>query len=134
MKKLFKVSLAYTIFGLVAGVFYREFTKLNHYEGFTSLKEVHPHIFVLGSLLFLILILFYKNGLIDLKAKNFRRFFYLYNTAFPLMVGSLVYKGVMQVLGKTFESMPFLILTGLFHIFVAIALLFLYRAIYEEIQ
>ena len=49
-----------TYFGLAiaAGVFYREWTKLNGFGGKTALGVIHVHLFVLGMLLFLLLALF----------------------------------------------------------------------------
>lgn len=43
MKKYFNVSLCYAIAAMVAGVFYREFTKAMGFTGPTTLLRVHPH-------------------------------------------------------------------------------------------
>lgn len=40
---------------LIGGVFYREFTKMNDYTGWTTLSVAHTHYFTLGMMFFLIL-------------------------------------------------------------------------------
>ena len=55
MRKMLNLSLLYFILAMVCGVFYREFTKINGYEGRTALAFAHVHFMVLGMALFLIL-------------------------------------------------------------------------------
>lgn len=50
MKRYLNIALAYAIAAMAGGVFYREFTKLNHYSGTTALGRVHTHLFLLGML------------------------------------------------------------------------------------
>ena len=73
MKKMIKVALFYVILALIGGVFYREFTKLNGFNGVTVLADVHVHLMVLGVFMFMILALFAK-GLPLLKEKRFSLF------------------------------------------------------------
>ena len=61
MQKYFKISSFYLLFGLVMGIFSREFTKLNNFSGYTVLKSVHTHTLVLGFLFFIIVLLLEKN-------------------------------------------------------------------------
>ena len=42
--------MIYAISAMVGGVFYREFTKFNDFEGITMLGKVHTHLFLLGML------------------------------------------------------------------------------------
>ena len=71
----------YMIYGLTAGAFYREYTKFKGFTGVTTLAKVHPHVLVLGMLVFLIIGAYaYSND--DLtKTKSFSRFFKVYNLA-----------------------------------------------------
>ena len=56
MKKYFNIAMIYTIIGLLCGVYYREFSKMNDFVSEeTVLKGVHTHYLVLGMFLFLIL-------------------------------------------------------------------------------
>lgn len=48
MKRLMNVSIVYGVLGLIGGVFYREFTKLNGFTDFTTLSVVHTHYLMLG--------------------------------------------------------------------------------------
>ena len=61
MKKYINLSLIYAISGLLAGLFYREFTKWNGFTGVTTLGKVHTHLFMLGMFLFLLVALFAQN-------------------------------------------------------------------------
>ena len=62
MQKYFKISSFYLLFGLVMGIFSREFyKKLNNFSGYTVLKSVHTHTLVLGFLFFIIVLLLEKN-------------------------------------------------------------------------
>ena len=58
MKKYLNVSILYAIAALIGGVFYREFTKINKYTGVTALGKVHVHLFMLGTIVFLLVSLF----------------------------------------------------------------------------
>ena len=57
VKKLFSTAFFYAVAALAGGVFFREFTKFNHFDGVTVLAALHVHLFVLGMFFFLILML-----------------------------------------------------------------------------
>lgn len=57
IEKYLKVSFLYAILAMVGGVFYREFTKFNGFNGKTTLSVIHTHYFILGMFMFLILLL-----------------------------------------------------------------------------
>lgn len=97
-KRLWNTVGIYFVLAITAGVFYREFTKFNGYEGNTVLSAVHTHLFVLGMFLFLIVILFSLQGRGLCSEKWFKRFFVLYNISLPFMTGMMVIRGIMQVL------------------------------------
>ena len=78
MRKMLNLSLFYFILAMVCGVFYREFTKFNGYEGRTALAFAHVHFMMLGMMLFLILALFAKSGGLT-EQRSFRIFLVLYN-------------------------------------------------------
>lgn len=60
MKKIAKLSFFYCILGLLLGVFYREYTKINGFTEHTVLSGLHTHVLVLGTFFFLILLLLEK--------------------------------------------------------------------------
>ena len=97
MKKYLNTALIYAIAAMAGGVFYREFTKYHDFTGVTALGKVHPHLFLLGMLVFLIVALF--AGQYDLaRAKTFRAFLWTYHIGVPLTAIMLLVRGVTQVL------------------------------------
>ncbi len=51
------MALRYAVIAMIFGVFYREFTKFNHFSGQTNLSVMHTHYFLMGMFFFLILML-----------------------------------------------------------------------------
>lgn len=121
MKKIAKLSFFYSMFGLILGVFYREFTKFNGFTGRTVLGGLHTHVLVLGSLFFLIVLLLEKSfGLT--QSKKFKKFMITYNTGLALTVVMMVVRGCVEVLGLAISNaIDFTIsgLAGIGHIVLA---------------
>ncbi len=57
IKRCANLALLYAVIAMIFGVFYREFTKFNHFTGQTSLSFLHTHYFMLGMFFFLALML-----------------------------------------------------------------------------
>lgn len=98
MNKYIKTSLYYMIFGLIGGVFYREFTKFNGVDGGTSLAYIHVHTLMLGMAFFLIL------GLLESKLhmstfKGFKVFNITYNLGLIITIGVFLIRGITETLG-----------------------------------
>ena len=88
---------------MVCGVFYREFTKFNHYSGVTVLGKVHAHLFLLGMLVYLVIALYAAHG--DPAAnKTFRAFLWCYNIGVPLTALMMLVRGVAEVLGTELSA------------------------------
>lgn len=103
MKKYVKISLIYAIAALACGVFYREFTKFNEYTAKTALAVTHLHLFVLGTVLFLIVAVFCM--LTDAeKQKTFKPFFIVYNIGLPFLTATFLVRGILQVTGAELSS------------------------------
>ena len=100
IKKYLNVSLVYAIAAMVGGVFYREFTKFNGFNGATALGKVHTHLFMLGMLMFIVISLFAAHNDLS-KIKPFKAFMVIYNIGVPLTSEMLAVRGVAQVLGIT---------------------------------
>ena len=99
MKKCLNYALAYADLAMAGGVFYREFTKLNGFEGATALGKVHTHFFLLGMFMYLIIAMFMKAN--DFSSnKLFKAFRVVYNIGVPLTGIMLIVRGVFEVLGK----------------------------------
>ncbi|MBU3207297.1 DUF2871 domain-containing protein [Clostridium algidicarnis] len=104
MKKIYNTSFAYLILGLLMGVFYREVTKVNKFEGVTALKSVHPHLLVLGFIFFLIILLLQSNYGIN-KVKGFGAWYIVYNIALLFTAFTMVWRGILQVIGNDFNGL-----------------------------
>lgn len=131
MKKLINTSFIYMIAALVCGVFYREFTKFMDFEGKTSLAVTHVHLFVLGTIMFLLLVSFsIQTNLME--QKRFKAFFILYNIALPLMVIMFIVRGVVQVTAVSLsKGMDAAIsgIAGITHILLAVAIFLLFSCL-----
>ena len=95
MKKFANLSIVYAVLALAGGVFYREFTKFNGFEGATSLGFVHPHYLVLGALFFVVLMTLEKNFQVSRKLG---RLLVPYQIGLNLSVVMMLVRGVTQVL------------------------------------
>ena len=131
MKKCLKISFIYAIAAMAGGVFYREFTKLNGFVGVTALGKVHTHLFLLGTMVFLLVALFAAQG--DLmKQKTFRVFLRVYNVGVPLTAVMMAVRGVTQVLGmslSTAASASISGIAGIGHILTGVGLVLLLTAL-----
>ena len=97
MKKLLNTAFIYALAAMAGGVFYREFTKFNGFSGRTALGLVHTHLFLLGTVFFLLAALFSKE-LDWARERNFRLFYGLYNTGLCVTAVMLAVRGAAQVL------------------------------------
>ena len=98
MKKLLNLAMAYAIAAMAGGVFYREFTKWNHFTGATALGKVHGHLFMLGMAVFLLAALFAERFPLA-EEKLFQAFLNVYNIGVPLTALMLTVRGILQVRG-----------------------------------
>lgn len=96
MKKYINISFIYAIAAIACGVFYREYTKFSGFTGRTTLAFTHLHLFVLGTVMFLLIALFAMAT--DLtQQKQFRAFMILYNISLPFVVVMFFVRGILQV-------------------------------------
>lgn len=103
MKKYLNISLFYAIAAMIGGVFYREFTKWNGYDGVTVLGKVHTHLFMMGMIVFLIIGLFAERHELQ-EQKTFRIFMPIYNIGLAVTVVMMVVRGITQVLNISLSS------------------------------
>ncbi len=126
MKRYANNALFYSILAMVGGVFYREFTKLSGFVGETTLSVVHTHYFLLGMVIFLLLLLLEKN--FSFSGPKTGKILAVYHTGLNLTAGMLVVRGVPQVLGTTLShGMDAAIsgMAGIGHILLAVSLVLL---------
>ena len=84
--------------GLICGVYFREFTKIMGFTGVTTLSKAHPHLLMLGTVLFLIVALFSERLSLETD-KTFNLFMRMYNIGLPLTVLMMLIRGTLEVIG-----------------------------------
>ena len=102
MKRYANASLLYAVLAMAGGVFYREFTRFNGYTAKTALSVVHTHYFLLGMVMFLLLLLLEKN--FSFTGAKTGRVLAVYHIGLNLTGVMLVVRGVAQVLMPTLSS------------------------------
>lgn len=120
MKKYINLATFYLVLGLASGVFYREFTKINDFTEVTALGKTHVHILVLGFLFFLIVAILDKVFNIS-EAKAYTKWLVVYNISLLYTVGTLVARGILEVLGKDFAGLSHI--AGLGHALLGMSLI-----------
>ena len=112
MKKYLNVSILYAIAALIGGVFYREFTKINKYTGVTALGKVHVHLFMLGTIVFLLVSLFAMQQKLQ-ENRTFRAFMWVYNIGLPITVIMFAIRGITEVLNMNLSSSASAAISGM---------------------
>ena len=98
MKKISNTAFVYTIVALVAGVVYREYTKVVGFSSKTNLSLLHTHLFTLGMLFFLV-VLALETTLKLSEQKIFNGFFMTYNAGLILTSLMMAVRGFLQIQG-----------------------------------
>ncbi|WP_148881203.1 DUF2871 family protein [Streptococcus sp. Marseille-P7376] len=126
LKRYMNASMLYAILAMAGGVFYREFTKFNSFTAKTSLGVVHTHYFLLGMVVFLLLLLLEKN--FSFTGAKTKRLLLTYHIGLNLTAVMLVVRGVTQVLGVALSSSMSAVISsiaGIGHILLGVSLLLL---------
>ncbi|MEG0070593.1 MAG: DUF2871 domain-containing protein [Raoultibacter sp.] len=126
MKKLLNISFIYLIAGAAAGVFFREFTKFNGFEGYSMLGFMHPHLLALGFLVFLVATLFCMQE--DFTGdKLFKPFMIIYNIGLIVTEIMFLVRGTTEILNITLPMPDAAIsgIAGLGHICIGVGLVLL---------
>jgi hypothetical protein len=131
MLKSFYAAAVYTLLGLGAGLFYREYTKAHDFTGESQLSVLHTHLLALGTLFFLIVLALDKAFTLS-GTKMFTWFFWVYNGGLLLTVAMMVVHGVMTVAGKA-DSDAVAGIAGLGHIVLTVAFVLFFLALRRPI-
>lgn len=102
MKRYLNTALLYAVLAMCGGVFYREFTKFNGFTGKTTLSFVHTHYFLLGMVVFLLLLLL-ENSFSFTRTKT-GRVLAVYHVGLNLTAVMLLVRGGTQVVAPTLSS------------------------------
>lgn len=102
MKKYANSALIYAIAAMVFGVFYREFTKFMGFTGESALSVMHTHYFMLGMVMFLLMLLLDKQFAFTNGKTG--RVLLVYHAGLNLTGVMFLIRGVTQVLGTPLSS------------------------------
>lgn len=136
MKKLINLSFIYGILAMISGVFYREFTKFNDFVGKTSLSFTHTHLFVLGMIFFLVVLLVDKEFKLR-EHKNFNKFLIVYNLGLIITVITFVWRGVTEVLKMQLSSALTASISGIAgigHLFIGIGVIMFFLILKKSVE
>ena len=120
-------SIVYGVLALVGGVFYREFTKLNGFTGFTTLSVVHTHYLMLGMLFFLMLVLLENN--FHFIGNKVRKYLLFYHIGLNLTVIMFVVRGVVQVLSLNVSGAAISGIAGIGHLILGVSMILVFISI-----
>lgn len=132
MKRLMNASIVYAVLALLGGVFYREFTKLNGFTGFTTLSVVHTHYLMLGMVFFLMLVLLENN--FHFICNKVRKYLIFYHIGLNLTVVMLVVRGIVQVLSLNVSSAAISGVAGIGHLILGISMVLILISIRKCIK
>lgn len=132
MKQLYTAAASYAVLGLVSGVFYREFGRLNDYFGPTRLSTLHTHLLVLGMFFFLIALAL--NAAFHLDAdKRFNAFFWTYNIGVLWTTTMMIFRGVNEVIEPGYVLPAALAgISGLGHIILTVGIVLFFMVLGKQ--
>lgn len=136
MKKLINTAFIYAIVGMVAGVFYREFTKIIGFTGLSNLSVLHTHVFVLGMIMFLIVAAL-STQLDIVNHEKFSKFYTTYNLGLILTTTMLFARGMTQALEMDLSkglNASISGVSGLAHIILAAGIMYLFTILRDLAQ
>lgn len=96
-KRYANLALIYAVIAMIFGVFYREFTKFQHFTGQTNLSVIHTHYFMLGMFFFLILMLTEKA--FHFSDHNTGKILIVYQLGLNISGAAFLVRGLIQVWG-----------------------------------
>ncbi|NMM50982.1 DUF2871 domain-containing protein [Paenibacillus aquistagni] len=131
MKRLYYTSFFYAILGLISGIFYREYTKLNDFTGDTILKGLHTHILVLGFLFFLVAMILDKLFQIH-QSKTFNAWYIIYNVGLIISLAAMTMRGLLQVQGEDLSFLPHI--AGLGHAILGAGIIWLLALLRKHVK
>lgn len=135
LKRYANLSLTYALIGLISGVFFREFTKLNDFTGKTSLSSMHTHYLTLGMFFFLILLLLEKNFAFS-SQKHVNKALIIYNIGLNISSIGFLMRGLTEVWGSQLSKSldaSFSGISGLGHILLSFSMIYLFLKVRKKV-
>lgn len=136
MKKYVIVSFVCALLAMIFGIFYREFTKGMDFTEVTVLGKIHPHLFILGMLFFLVVAMVDRLFSIHEK-KPFKFFFIFYLCGLGITVVMMLVRGILEVNGSEISSgINGMIsgLAGMGHILLGVGIILFFICLFKSIK
>ncbi len=134
IKRIVESSFVYLIFGLSAGVFYREFSKAYNFSGASDLGKIHVHIITLGVVSLLILyiaaVLLLKSNPNLMQALRLPLSFW--NFGLAITVAIMIIRGMIQILDPQTTDVPSAAISGMAgigHIILGLGMVLSFRVL-----
>ena len=102
VKRYANMAVVYAVIAMIFGVFYREFTKFNHFTGQTNLSVMHTHYFLLGMFFFLMLMLAEK--VFSFSDQKTGKLLIAYQLGLNITGLGFLMRGLTQVWGTTLSK------------------------------
>ncbi len=134
-KRYANLALVYAIVAMVFGVFYREFTKFQHFSGQTNLSVMHTHYFLLGMFFFLVLMIAEKT--FSFSDKSTGRLLFFYQLGLNITGIGFLMRGLTQVWGTELsKGMDASIsgIAGIGHILTGVCIILLLLKIRKQVN
>lgn len=127
VKILVNSAFGYAVAGLASGLYYRELTKAQDFDGPTQLSIVHTHFLVLGVLFLLIVAVFER--LFALSTSPLYRWFTVtFHAGLLLTVAMQLVHGTMQVFDRE-ASAAISGIAGIGHVLLTVAFVVFFLAL-----
>lgn len=130
----FRATAAWTGLGLLAGLYYREFTRSNGHPGGTQLAVTHTHWLVLGTVFGLIFLILERQFQLS-QSRLFKGFFWTWIVGTAITGGAQMFKGTLQVLGNaSADSKAIAGISGMGHIILTVAFVLFFMALRSRLK
>lgn len=126
-------SALYTLLGMLSGLFYREMSKGEKFNGYSQLNVTHTHFLVLGTIMFLIFMIIEHQLKLTKNMKLFNYFFYIFHLGLLVTVAMQFINGIATM--KDFSVSPAIAgIAGLGHILITIAFILFFVLLNKRIN
>ncbi|MDO5668569.1 MAG: DUF2871 domain-containing protein [Corynebacterium sp.] len=135
VKTLYNLALTWLILGLVAGVFYREWTKFAGFTGDTQLSTLHTHMLTLGVIVHLVLLAL-DRGFALTGHKLFTTSIWVFNAGLAVTMVLMTVRGLLQVDGgePLIPDAAISGMAGLGHITMAVGLGMIFKVLGDRVK
>lgn len=135
MEKLARASAGYTACGLIAGAFYREYSRFWRFDTTlvqTQLRSLHTHCFSLGTMFLLIVLALEKNFHLSVQ-RDYKKFYGLYQSGLGITLLCMLIQGCLVTAGRE-KNFVVSCVAGLGHTLIGAGFFYFYRTLFAAIK